>query len=274
MCKHLRYYHYDLIAGKKKIDFSRALTYEKAIMTTSIAIKCGNCSECQAQYTNEWAIRIMKESLCHDVSCVLTLTYDNEHCPREVCKRDIDTFIRHLRQSGKSLRYFYVAEYGDHKRRPHYHCILFGYCPSDLEKFFLRDGIQYYTSQEVSHFWKNGYILVSHLTEQSARYCAFYLQKQLYAFCDDNNIARPFVKMSLKPGIGYDWCVRNIDKLILDPHIYYQGKAYHLPRYFVKIIDKLRPGELDKNNFIRIVPFEDKEELNPYISTRYRPHKQ
>jgi hypothetical protein len=69
------------------------------------------------------------------------LTYDDEHLPpnNSLLKKDLQKFFYKLRQKIKpiKIRYFAVGEYGSNKtKRPHYHIILFGYVPKDLEYFY------------------------------------------------------------------------------------------------------------------------------------------
>ena len=91
----------------------------------------------------------------------ITLTYDDEHVPGmiintgEIMRKvqyawkpgekrpesvqtllytDVQKFLKRLRKAYKSkLRYFIAGEYGEQTARPHYHMILYGWQPTDLE---------------------------------------------------------------------------------------------------------------------------------------------
>ena len=57
----------------------------------------------------------------------ITLTYNNENLPPgdELCKRDLQLFIKRLRKVNPGIRYFAIGEYGEEGKRPHYHAVIF-----------------------------------------------------------------------------------------------------------------------------------------------------
>lgn len=204
-----------------------------------VMLPCQKCSECSYKSTLEWAHRIMDESKYHGATCVLTLTYADN--PVTLVKKDYQDFLKRLRYYldklyNVKIRYFLSGEYGGKKRRPHYHCIVFGWKPNDTKlHHYNENGKPVYISEFVEFVWGKGFCSVDDLFFDTAFYCAKYLQKQLSDEVKEKELVPPFVAMSLKPGIG----LRYIDsKKLLDDKIYHNGKSIALPRYYLKIMER------------------------------------
>lgn len=231
----------DVDTGQVRVVFKRPF---KADVSTEITLPCGKCVECLQYYSNEWATRCMLEASLYDKSCMITLTYKD--APFSVSRRHIQLFIKRLRRRLEPLkvRYFGCGEYGKKGGRPHYHLIVFGWRPDDLERFFQRDGHWVYKSHFVADVWfgekdkatgkywwsdlscKPGFISVEDVTFQSCRYTAKYLQKLQTLSLEQ---APPFTCMSLKPGIGLDAFK---ESWLESDSIYLGGRTYSVPRYF------------------------------------------
>lgn len=228
-----------------------------------VLVPCGKCIECVQAYSRSWSLRVMLEARQHKENCVVTLTYNDEHLPKdgELSKRDVQLFFKRLRKylGVKSVRYFYCGEYGDRYSRPHYHVILFGWKPNDLEYFYTtKKGSRIYKSEIMKRLWsipardpKTGKILrnrygkvvwdnigfadVGELTYETAWYCTKYLQKLL---------PRPHVNqqaylcMSRRPGIGATAVTL---PQIANNSVYLDGRRYKLPRYFLERIKESDP---------------------------------
>lgn len=229
---YVKNYTIDKDTGKICIDWSSSGQWHNGHVIT---INCGKCVECQIAKVNEWATRIMLEASQHNDNCAITLTYRDDNRPFDLNKKDLQDFIKRLFKNNNltGVKRFYCGEYGSKSGNAHYHLILFGWKPSDMEYFFSKSGEHYYKSKVVERDWKHGYILVGNLTYKTARYCAKYLQKQ----CNDKyeyagHQVMPFIGMSRRPGIASFYASRvdyNIDK------IYINGNGYHIPRYFDKL---------------------------------------
>ena len=63
-------------------------------------VKCGQCVECRLAYSREWAIRIAHEAQMRGPSCMLNLTYDDDHLPKfgQLVKSDLQKFFKRLRK--------------------------------------------------------------------------------------------------------------------------------------------------------------------------------
>lgn len=208
-----------------------------------IYVPCGKCKQCLMKSTYDWAHRIMIEASHHEKNCVVTLTYNEEHYPIDglLHYRDVQLFLKKLRKHFK-VRFFVSGEYGDQKGRPHYHCILFGYFPDDCEYMFQRHGNRFYKSEFLNATWGNGFATVGTLTEKSAFYCAKYLQKLNFSKAP----VKPFVHMSLKPGIGYQAYSK---EMLESKKLYVNGRACSLPRFYFKRLKDDFPEVFDDPDY-------------------------
>lgn len=233
LCKNAdNYINNNLILDKRNFDIEK------------LQVPCNKCVECQIQNSNEYALRCVLEASNYKYNCMVTLTYRDN--PVSLNKRDLQLFLKRLRKKIGKVRYFACGEYGSKGKRPHYHIILFGYSPPDLEPFFERKGNIVYKSKELEKLWKLGFISVGELTYDSAKYTAKYLQK--LNECPSSCLP-PFLMMSLKPGIGLPYFIKYYNKIVEDEAIYYKGKKYKIPKYFMKKmmldINLLGKGKLD-----------------------------
>lgn len=234
-------------------------------ITKYLEIPCGQCIGCRLQRSREWANRMMMElSTTEGPSSFITLTYDNKNLPLSegvnhitgeiemfgnLVLEDLQKFMKRLREhTGKKIRYFACGEYGEKSLRPHYHLIVFGYFPEDAK--FLRKGrageYNYYVSDELNKLWPYGLHVVSDVTWESCAYTARYVVKKftgdLSIRYEEKNIKPPFVVMSNRPGIGYDYFMKNHDKFRDDVKLNYLSTdkgsiAFSKPRYFKKLDD-------------------------------------
>lgn len=241
---------YQVCEGQKPIfTIEKFLTYFKdeydrlpswqEVQDCTIYLKCNSCKECLESQAVEWAYRIMDESKYHADNCVITLTYDNENVTHGLIIKEYQDFLKRYRKKlePKKIRYFISGEYGSRKLRPHFHLIVFGHCPNDLKWHHKNEqGRDIFTSKEVSDVWQRGFVSVDRLTFDSAKYSAKYMQKALKEFADENHLQAPFIRMSLKPGIGLRKEDISADK-VRDDKIYNHGKSIKLPRYYLKLMD-------------------------------------
>lgn len=140
----------------------------------------------------------MLESLSHQVSSFVTLTYDGGSVPADgsVSVLEGQNFLRRLdRYYDQNVRYFLIGEYGDRRGRPHYHAALFGVLP---------------TVDTLDRIWDRGGTHVGNLEHDSAAYLSGYITKK-WTRVDDWNRAKlagrhpEFARMSKRPAIGAAW---------------------------------------------------------------------
>ncbi|WGL31391.1 replication initiator protein [Dipodfec virus UOA04_Rod_1011] len=198
---------------------------------------------------NDWSFRVMAETLCHEKNCVLTLTYDDNNLPEngELSLHDYQCFIKNLRKilSPLKIRFFGCGEYGSKGFRPHYHIIIFGWCPDDLVYSHSDNKkIKFYRSKIVADIWKKGFITVCPVVQKEViPYVCKYLQK-FNSFPD--KFTKPFITMSRRPGIGYNALESGLIDLNTDK-FYLNGKSIRIPRYF---LNKLKENELSQERLI------------------------
>lgn len=116
------------------------LTLKNRYTDEYVQAPCSKCPECRARRASAWSFRLRQEDKIAVSSLFITLTYDTLHVPitekkrmtldRSDSKGDLPKFFKRLRKahghnSGISLKYYAVGEYGGTTQRPHYHIILF-----------------------------------------------------------------------------------------------------------------------------------------------------
>lgn len=182
-------------------------------MAGAIPLGCGKCLPCRINRRRQWMWRQYLESLCHDHSSFVTLTYADSFLPQDGALEPValQLFLKRLRRAlhPRRIRFFAVGEYGGRTRRPHYHLSLFG-----LSGFDPGDVLA------VAKSWPSGFTQVAEFNHHTAQYVAGYTVKKLKDK-DDGIIWKvpEFARMSNRPGIGA-LAMETIGKQLLDN---YQG---------------------------------------------------
>jgi len=144
---------------------------------------CGHCIECMNKKANNWLVRNKYEDKTHKKKCFITLTYKNN--PRILVKRDIQLFMKRLRyyleQFDIRIRYYGCGEYGTlRSRRPHYHFILYGWIPPDIEfARFSKRKHKIYESEFITTVWGKGITSVQAAKSKTIPYMALYQSPNL-----------------------------------------------------------------------------------------------
>lgn len=198
----------------------------------------------------------MHEAAQHDANCFVTLTYDDDHLPNppSLNHKHFQLFIRYLRRKFKNVRYFMCGEYGENTKRPHYHAALFGvdflfdrkHCGGVRERAI-------YNSATLEGLWSHGHSVIGTLTRESAAYISRYIvQKKFvsrfsppeirdyYKMMDTStgeiiNRLPEYIRMSLKPGIGYNYFVKYGSELYPHDAVVVNGREARIPRYYDKL---------------------------------------
>ena len=231
--------------------------------TATLEIPCGQCLGCKTKRALFWALRAQHEASLYEHNCFLTLTYDAKGLPPDahLVPRHLQLFIKKLRQERtrqirrerrkrlplprvllshprKRLRYIACGEYGN-EGRPHYHLLLFNCAFQDAYQV----GKGLLESPTLSKLWTLGGHRLGELTTASANYVAQYtLKKQGATEVDADGVIKPapFIRMSLKPGIGADW----IQKHKADAQHGYlinDGRKTPVPRFYISTLKKIDP---------------------------------
>lgn len=155
-----------------------------------------------------------------------------------------------LRSRVGPTRFFACGEYGDINRRPHFHAILFGRTFS--RPVGVATGL--YTSGELERLWPFGFSSFGDVTYQSAAYVAGYALKKItgpqaadhYQNVDWRTgelvaLTPEFARMSLKPGIGYEWFQKYWREVYLarDGVVVPGGRTVPPPAYYDKLLRDL-----------------------------------
>lgn len=98
-------------------------------------VPCSKCPECKARRASGWSFRLMQEERVSSSAFFITLTYDTDYVPitrngfMGLDKKHLQLFFKRLRKAhgntGETIKYYAVGEYGGKTYRPHYHIILF-----------------------------------------------------------------------------------------------------------------------------------------------------
>lgn len=261
----------------------KQLKYEDLMYNPRVMlIPCGQCIGCRIRQREEWTTRIELEARDYPKEEVwfITLTYDDDHVPGMIVKtgeimrkvqytwkpgekrpssvqillyEDIQKFLKRLRKAYKGkLRYFVAGEYGEQTARPHYHMILYGWIPTDLENLYKIHHNGYYNSKWLADLWGMGQIQIAQAVSETYRYVAGYVTKKMYEI--DGKKAnqyyelgqtKPFACMSLKPGLGDHYYQEHKAEIWRQGYIQCtNGKQAQIPRYYEKQMEAENPERL------------------------------
>lgn len=219
---------------------------------STFTVPCGTCLGCRQARAQEWALRCEHEGRSWANNCFLTLTYDEAHLPPHghLNGDDLAGFLKRLRERCKSVyspvvrdplhgfRFFACGEYGELNGRPHYHCILFNCSFSDV----VVCGKNLWRSAFVNAIWRCGDVKIGDFSPASAMYVAQYSVKKQRLGCDVDGVVRPapFLRMSLKPPIGYYW-VRRWKEDLQHGYVPDGTDKLSIPRTYVGVVRGCAP---------------------------------
>lgn len=220
-----------------------------------MTVPCGKCVSCRVAKAREWATRMLHERDQYEKSVFITLTYNDQHIPKNqsINKEEVQRFIKRLRKKVKlKLKYYACGEYGDQSERPHYHAIIFNIGIKDTQ--IIKDAWQ-----------EKGHVYVGTVTYDSARYVADYIQKKYAGRTSEvppDARQRPFMLSS--QGIGKEYALNNKEQLtdMLSCTVY--GKNVGMPRYYKKIL------KIDEQLLIDAAKERQKELRNKYVKKGYK----
>lgn len=206
-------------------------------------VPCGKCLACRISKRREWSLRLLHQLSTTPDACFLTLTYDNDNLPQDLCvhKRHLQLFFKRFRKSlgDKKIKYFSCGEYGDDSFRPHYHIILFGVSVLFfLEKvtnyiLFQRRGFTYFSCTLPS--WPFGYCVSTSVSLDTISYVTGYVMKKIRGSMEKYKslgLTPPFQLQSQGLGLGY--ALDNAFRLQREKFTYFKGSKCSLPRYYRK----------------------------------------
>ena len=228
--------------GKRPIVFNRNEGY----IDMPVEVPCGRCIGCRLERSKQWAIRCVQEAKMHEKNCFITLTYDQEHLPKDgsLDVTHYQKFMKRLRKhfNNKKVRYFHCGEYGEKLSRPHYHACLFGVDFDDKKLWSVRNNNKLYRSETLEKLWTFGYSTIGEVTFESAAYIARYVTKKINGDMAEDHYKgkKPeYITMSRRPGIGHDWFTKYIKDVYPNDFVMIRNNIKTKPsRYYDKLLEK------------------------------------
>lgn len=243
-----------------------------------IKVACGRCVGCRLERSRQWAIRMMQESRYHDKNSFITLTYDEDHVPRNgsLNPEHFKNFIKRLRKDiePRRISFFHCGEYGEDYSRPHYHAIIFGEDFRDQFKSISNSKKRRYqdflnvahtsrlsenvwSSDQLSRLWPFGFNYVGNLTFESAAYVARYVLKKVtgekaeshYERVDEHGechqLKPEYCTMSRRPAIGKKHFEEFVKDIYPRDEISVNGRRMKPPKYYDRALEKDYPELYD-----------------------------
>lgn len=222
-------------------------------------IKCGKCDLCRLARANEWVTRIMcEQKISNQMGVKIDLTYAPKHVPEGYVlkKADYQSFLKRLRIKLKrkgftqKIKYFIGGEYGPEKGRPHYHIIIIGWQPEDMEYWKdSKTGYPMYKSKFVQETWGMGICTLQPTNSATISYATRYTNKK--AGEAKTNAGVPEFQCQSQ-GIGKKYWELNKEKIIENLGIWIKkgdkANCYPIPRYFKKMWKLENPIQYEKFN--------------------------
>ena len=258
-------------SGRFPIVFNPKLGY----IDRPMEVACGQCIGCRLERARQMGVRAVHEAKCHAANSYLTLTYDEEHLPRDLSLRPVELqkFWKRLRARITPMKIKYVAcgEYGEDLTRPHYHACLFGYRPDDLRFWKDSKGHDLYRSAFLEKVWKKGMVFVGDVTFQSASYVAGYCLKKVNGDRADEHYKRVDVETGeifwilpeyivVSNGIGKEWFERFHSDWYRDGSCVVDGRKAKTPLYYDRKYAELYPErmqEIRREREVRAIKSDD-----------------
>lgn len=235
-----------------------------------IKLACRNCIGCRIDKSREWAVRIMHEQSLHAENMFITLTYNDEHLPRDqgLHHDHFKDFMKRLRRwadynlDGRKISYYMCGEYGAKFGRPHYHAIIFNLRMPDAKKYG-----KLWNSEILERLWGKGYTSIGNVTLQSAAYVARYIMKKvtgdqaekhyIKALVDEETgeivdrfeVEPEYNRMSTRPAIGKEWFKlysKDFGENPEEQQIHINGKAFPMPSYYLRQLEAQDPKKYEQ----------------------------
>lgn len=146
-------------------------------------VPCGKCIHCMTRRRRAWQFRLNAELHAPDVNgaVFMTLTRTDEHNARmskSLNKKELQTLIKQVRNSGESFRYYAIGEYGPSTHRPHYHLLVYATGQSTIESVIASFRYYYAQFKRQNHSWirleDNGFIAAAEVTPARVGYITHY----------------------------------------------------------------------------------------------------
>lgn len=233
-----------------------------------LQLPCEQCARCRSRQARDWTLRIMHEASLFQESSFLTLTFDNDHLPKDggVHVKYAQDFFKRLRTwidrhgDGRKIRDFYCSEYGDFTQRPHFHACLFNFDLPDKTPWAGSGDLTRYKSELLDRLWGHGMTELGSVTPQSAAYVAAYIGKKhngpqfdhLYERIDSRTgqrwtVPREFAHMSSRGGgIGSAFLEKWTSDIYPWDHVIVAGRPCQVPRFYDRKFKQSHPEAFEE----------------------------
>lgn len=202
-------------------------------------------------------MRCVHEATLYEENAFITLTYDEEHLPKNgtLVLRDYQLFMKRLRKlfQPQKIRFFHCGEYGDKYKRPHYHAILFNVNFADRQVFRKTvQGNVLYTSETLKGLWPLGHSMIGSVTFESAAYVARYVMKKVtgknadlnYVNMETGEIRLPeYTTMSRRPGIGRGYFDKYSSDIYPRDYAIMRGMKCRPPKFYDGLFEIQSPTD-------------------------------
>jgi len=250
--------------GKQRFQFlGKATSYRfnSNVPKHCLLLPCRQCIGCRLEKSRQWATRLIHESAQHNNACFLTLTYDDNHVPKNgsLNRSHFTTFIKDLRARcdyyGKGkIKYFGCGEYGDQSSRPHYHAALygpFGVYSDDPERTPeepSRSGASQFSHVDISAVWPYGFHRFSELSFESAAYVARYVLKKVSGAPSSTHYGDRIPEFQASSnGLGRSHVERWTSDIYPSDQVVLPGRGEFMPPpYYDRILEKVDPALFEK----------------------------
>lgn len=222
----------------------------------TMTIPCGKCILCQERQRRDWTLRICHERQMHEQSCVITVSYDPEHLPKDgiLDSSHWSKFAKRMRKKfPNTLRILAVGEYGSKSGRAHYHAMIFGtdFLGGAISLDMTGKGgpSTQYQSPELDKLWGMGMARVGHITPASAAYVASYCFKGLgqkpttLAYPKRPALARPWFDKYLPELERTGFCVMQGTQVAI-PQVYFEWAKGRLDKWKDKQLEVATKAEI------------------------------
>lgn len=277
-------YNKEYILFKSKKNWSLV---KKFIHCQDVCLPCGKCIQCVNARSRNWSLRSTLELANYNASCCLTLTYNPENLPTNglLYYKDFQLFMKKLRNyvtkkckenniSVPKIKYIVCGEYGKtNTLRPHFHAIIMGYFPSDINIAkpykVTRKGTKLYKSKLIDDLWNKGFVDIGTCNHQTCRYISQYCCKKFICsnpeYVEKCKEKREFLHASV--GFGLSWFIQNYRAVIEAGKIHLGGYVFGIPRYFIKKLEFINKKVYDiwkekKHHFFLNYQFTEEEKRN------------
>lgn len=163
--------------------------------------------------------------------------------------KHLQDFWKRARHLWPGVRYFACGEYGERLERPHYHALVFNWCPGDLTRRTRADGEVMFSSPELQSVWGLGAVRIDSFSPAAAQYVCNYVRKKVVVGAESHYSGRTpeFQVMSRRPGIGSGFISKFLSDIYPDGYVTRKGGGRRkAPRFYDLTLEKLNPRMMRK----------------------------